>query len=224
MMTNLFSSFDPSTSMNLSFNWISSTLTIMCIPSMYWMIPSRMNILWIKLTNMLNKEFKILLKMKLMMGSTLMMISLFSFIMFNNLLSMFPYIFPSNSHLVMTLTLSLPMWLTFMIYGWMNNTIHMLTHLVPQGTPTVLMPFMVCIETISNIIRPMTLSVRLTANMIAGHLLMNLMGNTSMKMSSFTLNLMIMIQLMLLMLEFSVSLIQSYVFAILSTLYSSEVN
>nr|WIL10215.1 ATP synthase F0 subunit 6 [Stenocladius bicoloripes] len=221
---NLFSSFDPSTSTNLSFNWLSSMLTLLCIPTMYWMMPSRMNMMWIKTIYTLNKEFKILLKMKFMVGSTLMMISLFSYIMFNNLLSMFPYIFPSNSHLVTTISLSLPMWLTFMMYGWMNNTISMFSHLVPQGTPSMLMPFMVCIETISNIIRPMTLAVRLTANMIAGHLLMNLMGNTSTNVSNMTLNIMILAQLMLLILEFAVSLIQSYVFSILSTLYSSEVN
>nr|WIL10228.1 ATP synthase F0 subunit 6 [Stenocladius sp. 2 XYG-2023a] len=221
---NLFSSFDPSTKMNFSFNWLSSMLTIMCIPSMFWVIPSRMNMLWTKMTNMLDKEFKMLLKMKSMNGMTLMMISLFSYIMFNNLMSMFPYIFPSNSHLVLTLTLSLTLWITLMVYGWINNTINMLAHLVPQGTPSVLMPFMVCIETISNIIRPLTLSVRLTSNMIAGHMLMNLMGTTSTKISNFMLSIMIIIQLMLLMLEFMVSLIQSYVFSMLSTLYSSEVN
>nr|YP_009995289.1 ATP synthase F0 subunit 6 [Gymnochthebius lividus]QNP09692.1 ATP synthase F0 subunit 6 [Gymnochthebius lividus] len=223
MMTNLFSSFDPSTNFNLNLNWLSTFLGLMFIPFMYWIIPSRMNFFWIKIMMILHKEFKILLGTNIK-GSTLIFISLFSMILFNNFLGLFPYIFTSTSHLILTLSLAFPLWLSFMIYGWINNTIHMLAHLVPQGTPPILMPFMVCIETISNIIRPGTLAVRLAANMIAGHLLMTLLGNTGPLMSMIMLNFLIMIQLLLLMLESAVAIIQSYVFAILSTLYSSEVN
>nr|YP_009995510.1 ATP synthase F0 subunit 6 [Ochthebius viridis]QNP09965.1 ATP synthase F0 subunit 6 [Ochthebius viridis] len=223
MMTNLFSSFDPSTSFNMSLNWLSTFLGLMMIPSMFWLIPSRMNFLWIKICLTLHQEFKVLLGNKIK-GSTLIFISLFSIILFNNFLGLFPYIFTSSSHLVLTLTLSLPLWISFMIYGWINNTMHMFAHLVPQGTPPILMPFMVCIETISNIIRPGTLAVRLAANMIAGHLLMTLLGNTGPSMSLLLINILIFIQLLLLLLESAVAIIQSYVFAILSTLYSSEVN
>nr|QWB85720.1 ATP synthase F0 subunit 6 [Stenodryas sp. N127] len=224
MMANLFSSFDPSTSFNLSLNWTSTILGLLLIPPMYWMIPSRLNFLWIKIINTLHKEFKILLGTNNSQGTTLILVSLFSFIMFNNFLGLFPYIFTSTSHMALTLTLALPLWLSFMIFGWINNTIHMFAHLVPQGTPPVLMPFMVCIETISNIIRPGTLAVRLSANMIAGHLLMTLLGNTGSSLSLIMVNLLIITQILLLILESAVSIIQSYVFAVLSTLYSSEVN
>nr|ARH55173.1 ATP synthase F0 subunit 6 [Sericus brunneus] len=224
MMTNLFSTFDPSTSTSLSLNWSSALLGLLFLPSMFWLIPSRINLLWIKVTSTLHKEFKILLKINKMKGSTLIFISLFSLILFNNFLSLFPYIFSSTSHLTLTLSLALPLWTSFMIYGWINNTIHMFAHLVPQGTPPVLMPFMVCIETISNIIRPGTLAIRLTANMIAGHLLLTLLGNTGTKLSMVMINLLILTQLLLLILESAVAIIQSYVFSILSTLYSSEVN
>nr|WOR80658.1 ATP synthase F0 subunit 6 [Luciola sp.] len=224
MMTNLFSSFDPSTSMNLALNWISIFLGLLMLPSMFWIIPSRINFIWIKICTMLSNEFKVILKIKSMKSSSLIFVSLFSLILFNNFLSLFPYIFSSTSHLVLTLTLSLPLWMSFMIYGWINNTIHMLAHLVPQGTPPVLMPFMVCIETISNIIRPGTLAIRLTANMIAGHLLLTLMGSTGNKLSLLMINVLIIAQFMLLLLESAVAVIQSYVFSILSTLYSSEVN
>nr|QNP09848.1 ATP synthase F0 subunit 6 [Ochthebius sp. IBE<ESP> AN164] len=223
MMTNLFSSFDPSTSFNLSLNWLSTFLGLIFIPSMFWLIPSRMNFFWIKVYSILHLEFKILLGNKIK-GSTLMFISLFSMILLNNFLGLFPYIFTSTSHLILTLSLALPLWLSFMIYGWMNNTTHMFAHLVPQGTPAILMPFMVCIETISNIIRPGTLAVRLAANMIAGHLLMTLLGNTGPSLTLLLMNILIIIQLLLLLLESAVAIIQSYVFAILSTLYSSEVN
>lgn len=145
-------------------------------------------------------------------------------IIFNNFLGLFPYIFTRTSHLTLTLALALPLWLSFIIYGWVNHTQHIFAHLVPQGTPAVLMPFMVCIETIRNIIRPGTLAVRLAANMIAGHLLMTLLGNTGPSLSYSLVSLLIGAQIALLVLESAVAIIQSYVFAVLSTLYSREVN
>nr|APX39431.1 ATP synthase F0 subunit 6 [Cryptocephalus celtibericus] len=224
MMTNLFSSFDPSTNLNLSLNWLSTIIGLMIIPSLFWLIPSRLNLLWTKLITTLHKEFKVLISNKKSQGMTLILVSLFSIILFNNFMGLFPYIFTSTSHMVLTLTLALPMWMSFMIYGWINNTTHMLAHLVPQGTPPVLMPFMVCIETISNMIRPGTLAIRLSANMIAGHLLMTLLGNTGSSLSLLMINLLIITQILLLVLESAVAIIQSYVFAVLTTLYSSEVN
>nr|ALO76874.1 ATP synthase F0 subunit 6 [Anaspidinae sp. GENSP01] len=223
MMMNLIFFFcTPSSNWHCSLNWTSTLLSLLFIPSMFWLIPSRLNYLWYKIILFLHLEFKNLLGNKIK-GMTLMFISLFSFILFNNFLGLFPYIFTSSSHMAMTLTLALPLWLTFMLFGWLSNTIHMFAHLVPQGTPPVLMPFMVCIETISNVIRPGTLAIRLSANMIAGHLLMTLLGNTGSSMSLIMINMLIIVQILLLMLESAVSIIQSYVFAILSTLYSSEV-
>nr|AMW67830.1 ATP synthase F0 subunit 6 [Fontecilla graphicus] len=226
MMTNLFSMFDPSTSiLNLSLNWISSMLGLLLIPYLYWLIPNRFSYLWNQIMINLHKEFKTLLgSTKNHIGSTFIFISLFSMIVFNNFMGLFPYIFTSTSHMTMTLALALPLWLSFMIYGWINHTTHMFAHLVPQGTPSILMPFMVCIETISNFIRPGTLAVRLAANMIAGHLLLTLLGSTGPSMNLIFLNILIITQIALLTLESAVAIIQSYVFAVLSTLYSSEVN
>nr|AML26699.1 ATP synthase F0 subunit 6 [Elateroidea sp. BMNH 1274729] len=221
-MTNLFSSFDPSTSTNLELNWMSSFMVLIIVPSSFWLFSSRMHLLWSLVIQTLHQEFKMLLNTPLK-GSTLIFISLFSLILFNNFLSLYPFVFCPTSHLSLTLGLALPLWLSIMVYGWLNNTLHMLTHLVPQGTPAVLMPFMVCIETISNIIRPGTLAIRLSANMIAGHLLLTLLGNSGNSLSLLTLNLLVMTQILLLLLESAVAIIQSYVFSILSTLYSSEV-
>uniref|UniRef100_A0AAU7BA34 ATP synthase subunit a n=1 Tax=Pachyrhamma longipes TaxID=3073453 RepID=A0AAU7BA34_9ORTH len=225
MMTNLFSVFDPSTNiLNLSLNWLSTFIGLLMIPMIFWFLPSRFNIVWNNITLSLHKEFKTLVGPSGFNGTTFLFISLFSLILFNNFLGLFPYIFTSSSHLAFTLTLALPLWVSFMIYGWICNTQTMFAHLVPQGTPSVLMPFMVCIETISNIIRPGTLAVRLAANMIAGHLLLTLLGNTGPSLSTSILTLLIMAQIALLVLESAVAMIQSYVFAVLSTLYSSEVN
>jgi F-type H+-transporting ATPase subunit a len=100
----------------------------------------------------------------------------------------------------------------------------MFAHLVPQGTPPVLIPFIVCIETIRNVIRPGTLAIRLSANIIAGHLLITLLGNTGTVISTYMVRILIIVQIALLILESAVAIIQSYVFAVLSTLYSREVN
>nr|YP_003208279.1 ATP synthase F0 subunit 6 [Diatraea saccharalis]ACI31819.1 ATP synthase F0 subunit 6 [Diatraea saccharalis] len=226
MMNNLFSIFDPMTNIfNMPLNWISTFIGLLFIPYSFWLIPNRYFILWNSILNKLHKEFKLLIGFKNnAKGSTFIFLSMFSFILYNNFLGLFPYIFTSTSHLNLTLSISLPMWLSFMIYGWINNTQHMFIHMIPQETPTILMPFMVMIETISNIIRPGTLAVRLTANMIAGHLLMTLLSSTGINMPNYLIMFLILIQILLLTLEFAVSIIQSYVISILSTLYSSEVN
>nr|YP_010285492.1 ATP synthase F0 subunit 6 [Cerogria popularis]UKS07065.1 ATP synthase F0 subunit 6 [Cerogria popularis] len=222
MMMNLFSSFDPSSNWNFSFNWLSTLIGLFLVPSMFWFIPSRNSILMTKIIKSLFYEFKLILGIN-HFGIPLIMISLLMFILFNNFLGLFPYIFTSSSHMVYSFSLALPFWLALMLYGWINNSIFMFAHLVPQGTPNVLMPFMVCIESISNIIRPGTLAVRLSANMIAGHLLMTLLGNTGNILAFYMISLLIIIQIMLMLLESAVAIIQSYVFSILMTLYSSEV-
>lgn len=224
MITNLFSTFDPTTNFNLPFNWLRIFIGLILIPQIFWFIPSRFSILWNKILLTLHTEFKILMGNTKINGRTLIFIRLFSIILFNNFIGLFPYIFTRTSHLSLTLTLALPLWVRFIIYGWINNTIHILAHLVPQGTPPVLIPFIVCIETIRNIIRPGTLAVRLAANIIAGHLLMTLLGNTGRSLSIIIVNFLVIAQLALLILESAVSIIQSYVFAVLSTLYSREVN
>nr|AQP28635.1 ATP synthase F0 subunit 6 [Cubitermes sp. A TB-2017]AQP29812.1 ATP synthase F0 subunit 6 [Isognathotermes ugandensis] len=225
-MSNLFSIFDPATEINnLSLNWMSTAIGLLLIPTSIWLIPSRNNMMMNLLMNKLHQEMKtILSKGNENKGNSFILTSLFLMILMNNFLGLFPYIFTSTSHLTLTLTLALPLWLSFMLFGWIKNTNHMFEHLVPQGTPTLLMPFMVIIETISNLIRPGTLAVRLTANMIAGHLLLTLLGNNGPAMSNTMLIVLIIAQILLLILEAAVAVIQSYVFAILSTLYSSEVN
>nr|WIM00491.1 ATP synthase F0 subunit 6 [Polyura dolon] len=225
MMSNLFSIFDPSTNIFfLSLNWISTIIGMIFIPYSFWFLPNRYYFMWNFISFKLHNEFKMLMGPNSFNGSTFIFISLFFFVLFNNFLGLFPYIFTSTSHLNLSLALSLTLWLSFMIYGWINNTQHMFIHMIPQGTPSILMPFMVIIETISNIIRPGTLAVRLTANMIAGHLLLTLLGNSGMNIPNYLLFILILTQILLLILEFAVAIIQSYVITILSTLYSNEVN
>merc|ERR1712073_261041 len=117
----------------------------------------------------------------------------FFFIIFNNFIGLFPSI----------------------IFQYNN----LLAHLVPTGTPAFLIPIIVIIETVGNIIRPMTLSIRLAANIVAGHLLLTLLGSQGPILSPVNLIFLIIGLYLLLLLEVAVACIQSYVFTILSSLY-----
>jgi F-type H+-transporting ATPase subunit a len=100
----------------------------------------------------------------------------------------------------------------------------MFAHLVPQRTPGILIPFIVLIESIRNIIRPATLAVRLTANIIAGHLLITLLGNQTAERTDVVLIGLLNVQMLLIILEMAVSVIQAYVFRVLLTLYTREIH
>nr|YP_009467129.1 ATP synthase F0 subunit 6 [Agramma hupehanum]ARB50122.1 ATP synthase F0 subunit 6 [Agramma hupehanum] len=219
MMTNLFSTFDPSTSMKWSLNWVSLIIFTTIISKKFWIKNSRMLTLLMLLMNNLKNELKMTLNNK-SNEVILIMVSLFMFILINNMMGLLPYVFTPTSHMTINLTLALPLWVTIMLFSWTNKTTMMLIHLTPMGTPEMLMPFMVLIELISNLIRPISLSVRLTANMITGHLLMTLL-ETSMNLKNSPI---MIIQMFLMMFEMAVAMIQSYVFMMLMTLYISEVN
>jgi len=222
MIRNLFSVFDPSSFFKISFNWARTFIfNILFIP-LFWALPNKNFIIFYFLLKKLSSEFKILLNVS-RSNMTIIFISVFFFILCNNVIGLFPYIFTSSRHLTLTITLSLPLWLAFIIFGWINNIKHIFAHLVPQRTPTLLIPFIVLIESIRNIIRPLTLAVRLIANIVAGHLLITLLGNQTASSSNFILVSLIFTQILLLTLESAVAFIQSYVFAVLSTLYSREV-
>nr|YP_009488357.1 ATP synthase F0 subunit 6 [Metasalis populi]AWD31616.1 ATP synthase F0 subunit 6 [Metasalis populi] len=219
MMTNLFSTFDPSTSMKLSMNWMSMLMFMSILPMNFWIKKSRIKMLIFIMMNNLTNELKMTLNKK-SKEVILILVSIFFMILLNNLMGLMPYIFTATSHMAVNLALALPLWVSVILFSWMNKTKMMLVHLTPLGTPDLLMPFMVVIEMISNIIRPISLSVRLTANMITGHLLMTLL-ETSMMLKNVPI---MMVQMFLMMFETAVAFIQSYVFMMLMTLYISEVN
>ena len=99
---------------------------------------------------------------------------------------------------------------------------NMFAHLVPSGTPGALIPVIVIIETVRSIIRPGTLAVRLAANIVAGHLLLTLLGGQGPLLSGAFLAIIIVSLILLLILECAVACIQAYVFTILSSLYLNE--
>lgn len=222
MITNLFRIFDPASSINSYSNWLSSVIILLIIPPIFWLVPNQISFFIKIIFSKLFQEIRILLGPYKSIGSPIIFISLLFMIILNNFIGLFPYIFTRTRHLLHSLTLSLPLWLSFIIYGWFNFYNHILAHLVPQSTPNALISFIVLIETVRNIIRPLTLAVRLSANIIAGHLLITLLGNQTSSAYFLTLYLLLATQIILLTLESAVAIIQSYVFAVLSSLYSRE--
>jgi len=221
MITNLFSVFDPRSSIiSIQLNWIRTILGIVILPYIYWIIRTRTIIIFSSITKTLHNEFRLLSSTK---GLTALIIPLILTIIFNNTIGLIPYVFTRTRHIAMTLSLALPLWLSFILYGWINHINHIFTHLVPQGTPGPLIIFIVLIETVRNVIRPGTLAIRLAANIIAGHLLLTLLGNQGPRITLTLISGLIITQILLLILESAVALIQSYVFVVLRVLYSSEV-
>nr|YP_007026101.1 ATP synthase F0 subunit 6 [Calanus hyperboreus]AFU88791.1 ATP synthase F0 subunit 6 [Calanus hyperboreus] len=224
-MTNLFSSFDPTVSimsMSLSLNWLAASISVLFLPQTYWLVNSQIIKSFLKVMFYLKEELSAVFGATAMPGTIYIYISIFFFILFSNFMGLMPYIFTSTSHLSMTLCLSLPLWIGSMVWSIVFQYNSLLAHLVPTGTPSFLMPVMVVIETVSNVIRPATLTIRLPANMVAGHLLLTLLGSQGPALGFLMLMGLFVGLVLLLLLEVAVACIQSYVFTILSSLYLNE--
>nr|UMB51023.1 ATP synthase F0 subunit 6 [Pipa arrabali] len=155
----------------------------------------------------------------------LMLTSLMLLLMSINLLGLLPYTFTPTTQLSMNMGLAVPLWLATVIIGLRNQPTVTLGHLLPEGTPTLLIPILIIIETISLFIRPLALGVRLTANLTAGHLLIQLIATAAFVLLPVMPTISIltsMVLLLLTLLEIAVAMIQAYVFVLLLSLYLQE--
>nr|YP_010049503.1 ATP synthase F0 subunit 6 [Gnathanodon speciosus]QPL15838.1 ATP synthase F0 subunit 6 [Gnathanodon speciosus] len=151
--------------------------------------------------------------------------SLMIFLITLNMLGLLPYTFTPTTQLSLNMGLAVPLWLATVIIGMRNQPTHALGHLLPEGTPTLLIPVLIIIETISLFIRPLALGVRLTANLTAGHLLIQLIATAAFVLLPLmpTVAILTAILLFLLtLLEVAVAMIQAYVFVLLLSLYLQE--
>lgn len=219
MIINLFSIFDPVSSIKLFSNWLSIFLIFLLIPLNYWCINNRVNLTLKNLESFIIREFKLLITKD--SNLLLFIVSIFVFILLNNRIGLFPYIFTGSRHLAFSLSFSLSIWLGLLFFRWLKNSYNTLIHLIPQGTPVALIPFITLIEIVSNLIRPLILSIRLRANIIAGHLLLRLFRSTFLVLPSLIPFLFLALRA-LLILEVAVAFIQTYVLRILVVLYSRE--
>nr|WBU94736.1 ATP synthase F0 subunit 6 [Anguis colchica] len=153
------------------------------------------------------------------------LISLLLSLILMNLLGLLPYTFTPTTQLSMNMGLAIPMWLATVLTGLRNQPTISIGHLLPEGTPTLLIPILIIIETISLFIRPLALGVRLTANLTAGHLLIQLISTAIvviMPILPTTALITFIILLLLTILELAVAVIQAYVFVLLLSLYLQE--
>nr|AIH00197.1 ATP synthase F0 subunit 6 [Henicorhina leucosticta] len=187
-------------------------------------ITDRLSTLQLWLINLITKQLMIPLDKK---GHkwALILTSLMLFLLLTNLLGLLPYTFTPTTQLSMNLALAFPLWLATLLTGLRNQPSISLGHLLPEGTPTPLIPALILIETTSLLIRPLALGVRLTANLTAGHLLIQLISTATMALFSTmpTISLLtLMILFLLTLLEVAVAMIQAYVFVLLLSLYLQE--
>nr|QHB74919.1 ATP synthase F0 subunit 6 [Oreochromis tanganicae] len=151
--------------------------------------------------------------------------SLMLFLITLNMLGLLPYTFTPTTQLSLNMAFAVPLWLATVIIGMRNQPTHALGHLLPEGTPTPLIPILIIIETISLFIRPLALGVRLTANLTAGHLLIQLIATAAFVLLPLmpTVAILTAVLLFLLtLLEVAVAMIQAYVFVLLLSLYLQE--
>nr|YP_009443244.1 ATP synthase F0 subunit 6 [Sterna hirundo]ATQ37208.1 ATP synthase F0 subunit 6 [Sterna hirundo] len=155
----------------------------------------------------------------------LILTSLMMFLLTINLLGLLPYTFTPTTQLSMNMALAFPLWLATLLTGLRNQPSASLGHLLPEGTPTPLIPALIMIETTSLLIRPLALGVRLTANLTAGHLLIQLISTATTALLPIIPAVSILTALILLLLtilEVAVAMIQAYVFVLLLSLYLQE--
>ena len=139
-----------------------------------------------------------------------------------NFFGLTPYTFTPTRRISFTLRIALRVWLFIELTYFVKALRRFLSHLVPSGTPSGLIPLIVLIELVSNFIRPITLSVRLAANIVAGHLLIRLTNRGS--VTIFSVFIFVAAGVTLFFLEIAVAFIQGYVFTTLSLIYTSELD
>nr|UEP17940.1 ATP synthase F0 subunit 6 [Sydaphera spengleriana] len=228
MLVDIFSSFDDNNQVFMSLYmlmWIFSLFSIILFSSFYWVTCPRWFSMIFTFKDTVSSQ--IFRSYGLLMGGFTNVVSgLFLLLIFMNLSGLVPYVFSPTSHLAVSLSLGLPLWLSLIVSAVVFNPSSVVAGLLPMGAPAPLNPFLVVIETVSIVVRPITLSVRLTANMSAGHIVLTLIGNyltASFFMSSvFSMSLLVFIQVFYTIFEFGISLIQAYIFCLLITLYSDE--
>ena len=148
--------------------------------------------------------------------------SLFMFVLFCNMLGMIPYSFTVTSHIIVTFILAAFIFIGVTIIGFMKHGIGYLKLFVPSGVPFILMPLIIVIEIISYLSRPISLSVRLFANMMAGHTMMKVFGGFVISLGIVGGWLPLSFSVALTGLEILVAFLQAYVFAILTCIYLND--
>nr|ADO22894.1 ATP synthase F0 subunit 6 [Myiothlypis nigrocristata] len=225
MNLSFFDQFSSPSFLGIPLILISMVFPALLLPSLdnRW-ITNRLSTLQLWFINLVTKQLMMPLNKK---GHkwALILTSLMIFLLLINLLGLLPYTFTPTTQLSMNLALAFPLWLATLLTGLRNQPSASLGHLLPEGTPTPLIPALILIETTSLLIRPLALGVRLTANLTAGHLLIQLISTATTALFStmpMVSLLTFLVLFLLTILEVAVAMIQAYVFVLLLSLYLQE--
>nr|QVD40475.1 ATP synthase subunit 6 [Semisulcospira gottschei] len=228
MLVDIFSAFDDHNQVFMSMYglvWALSLCLVLLFGAGFWVCSPR----WTEIIFLFKETIssQVLRSFGVNLGGFMGLISsLFMFLIFMNLAGLIPYVFSSTSHLAVSFSLGFPLWLSLIISGAVFLPSSTIAALLPMGAPAALNPFLVLIETVSIMARPITLSVRLMANMSAGHIVLTLMGNyltaSIFCFPSFNMLILLLLQIFYTIFEFGISVIQAYIFCLLITLYSDE--
>nr|ABC58136.1 ATPase subunit 6 [Zosterops lugubris] len=225
MNLSFFDQFSSPSLLGIPLILISMTFPALLLPSLNnrW-ITNRLSTLQLWFVNLITKQLMTPLNKE---GHkwALILTSLMIFLLLVNLLGLLPYTFTPTTQLSMNLALAFPLWLATLLTGLRNQPSASLGHLLPEGTPTPLIPALILIETTSLLIRPLALGVRLTANLTAGHLLIQLISTATVALFStmpMVSLLTLLVLFLLTILEIAVAMIQAYVFVLLLSLYLQE--
>nr|QFX79348.1 ATPase subunit 6 [Campylorhynchus rufinucha] len=225
MNLSFFDQFSSPSLLGIPLILVAMTFPALLLPSPdnRW-VTGRLSTLQLWLINLITKQLMTPLNKK---GHkwALILTSLMLFLLSINLLGLLPYTFTPTTQLSMNLALAFPLWLATLLTGLRNQPSVSLGHLLPEGTPTPLIPALILIETTSLLIRPLARGVRLTANLTAGHLLIQLVSTATTALLSTmpaVSLLTLMVLLLLTLLEVAVAMIQAYVFVLLLSLYLQE--
>ena len=151
-----------------------------------------------------------------------MIFTIFVVVLLGNMLGMIPYSFTYTSHIAVTMGLALAIFIFVTILGFVKHGTHFFSLFCPEGVPLVLKPLIIPIEVLSYLIRPVTLSVRLFANMMAGHLMLKVFAGFSVLMGVGFGLLPMFFNVALIGFEFLIAFLQAYVFTILSCIYLKD--
>lgn len=221
-MINIFSSFNPLNFFISFFLLINFLIVLNNILFFNEKLFSKFSFFLRNLFNFINNDFNKVNNSKL---SLRFLIIIFIFNIILNLINIFPYSFCFNSQINIFIFIRLLIWLSCILYSCIFFFYEIIFHLTPRGCPLLIRFFIVVIEFIRIIIRPITLGVRISANLISGHLLIHLL--TEFSFFLFNLNFIIFILslifiLILTLLELRISIIQSYIFCTLINIYLCE--
>ena len=143
------------------------------------------------------------------------------FVLIGNMVGMIPYSFTFTSHIVVTFALAMVVFLFVTLVGFMRHGFHFLSLFAPKGVPLALAPLLIPVEMISYLVRPVSLSIRLFANMLAGHMVLKIFAGFIVSMGFFGI-LPYVFSMALVGFEIFVCLLQAYIFTILTCVYFND--